>query len=163
MATRKSPEPKVPVNEDKELETVAENNDQPAAKAAETDAALQKQLQAQAAEIEKLKKQLAQNPTTRAQDDAEVVKKAAEEAAANGVDPWTVMVNIRVPHRQRNEDPWYWVNINGRAAQIPANDRYQEMALPFAETLINSLEAEKLAADYQDGIEVFDPVTNPHR
>ena len=165
MATKKNPELKVPENEDKELEAVAEKSEQIAKKAAESDAEMQKKLQAQAAEIEKLKAQLAQNnrPTNRTQNDAEVVRQAAQEAAEKGLDPWDVKVTVRVPHRQRNEDPWYWVNINGRAAQIPADDRYQEMALPFAETLLNSLEAERMAAEYQDGIEVYDPVTNPHR
>ena len=165
MATKNNPELKVPKNEEKELEAVAEKSDQIAKKAAESDAEMQKKLQAQAAEIEKLKAQLAKNaqPLNRKQDDFETVMQASKEAAEKRLDPWDVKVTIRVPHRQRNEDPWYWVNINGKSAQIPADDRYQEMALPFAETLLNSLEAERMAAEYQDGIEVYDPVTNPHR
>ena len=124
-------------------------------------------LKAQQAEIEKLKAQLAAaqqqaKPGAR-QNDAEVVRKACEEAVKAGVDLWTVTVNIRSPRRPGKEDPWYWLNVNGRSVQIPADDKYYEIKLPWAEALINSLEAERKAADYQDQLEVYDPVTNPHK
>ena len=124
-------------------------------------------LKAQQAEIEKLKAQLAAaqqqaKPGAR-QNYAEVVRKACEEAVKAGVDLWTVTVNIRSPRRPGKEDPWYWLNVNGRSVQIPADDKYYEIKLPWAEALINSLEAERKAADYQDQLEVYDPVTNPHK
>ena len=123
-------------------------------------------LKAQQAEIEKLKAQLAAaqqaKPGAR-QNDAEVVRKACEEAVKAGVDLWTVKVNVRSPRKPGKEDPWYWLNVNGRSVQIPADDKYYELALPWAETLINSLEADRRAADFQDQLEVYDPVTNPHK
>ena len=123
-------------------------------------------LKAQQAEIEKLKAQLAAaqqaKPGAR-QNDAEVVRKACEEAVKAGVDLWTVKVSIRAPRKPGKEDPWYWLNVNGRSVQIPADDKYYDLALPWAETLINSLEAERKAADFQDSLEVYDPVTNPHK
>ena len=158
MSTKKSPELKETENE--ELETA--KGEEPTA---EDGAGMQQELKAQAAEIERLKKQLAEarKPAARTQDDAAVVRQAAKEAAESHTDPWGVIVSVRAPHRQRNEDPWYWLNVNGRSVQVPADDRYHEMKLPWAEALINSLEAERYAADFQDSIEVFDPVTNPHR
>lgn len=92
----------------------------------------------------------------------EAVRKLTEQAAAEGTDPWTVTVKIRVPRRPEKEDPWYWVNINGRSAQIPANDKMQEMKLPFAEVLLSQLKAEDDLRDYLDNVQVYDPVTNPH-
>lgn len=125
------------------------------------------QLKAQQAEIEKLKAQIAamqKAPAGRGpQDDAAVVRKAAAECAAAGVDPWEVTVNIRAPRRPGKEDPWYWLNVNGRSVQVPADDKYYALKLPWAETLVNSLDAERRAADFQDSLEVFDPVTNPHK
>lgn len=118
-------------------------------------------VKAQQAEIERLKAQIAQMQTRRAQNDAEVVKEATRAAAENGVDPWTVTVNIRSPRRPGKEDPWYWLSVNGQSVQIPADDRRYDVKLPWAEALMNSLEAERYAAEFQDNIEVYDPVTNP--
>ena len=102
-------------------------------------------LKAQQAEIERLKAQLAQAQSARpmSRNDAEVVRKAAEEAASAGIDPWSITVNIRSPRRRGNEDPWYWLNVNGNSVQIPAAAEYEGLTL--------------------DGLEVYDPVTNPHK
>lgn len=97
------------------------------------------------------------------QDDAAIVRKAAQEAAEAGKDPFDVVVNIRIPRRGGREDPWYWLNVNGRSCQVPADDQYHEMKLPWAETLINALEAERKADAFQDSLEVYDPITNPKR
>ena len=153
MATKKTPAPKT---EEQLLE-------QPAEETMPKDNSEAK-LKAQQAEIERLKAQLAKAQTGRGgQNDAEVVKRASAEAAAAGVDPWSITVNIRAPRRPGKEDPWYWLNVNGMSVQIPADDRYYDIKLPWAETLINSLEADRRAAEFQDGLEVYDPVTNPHR
>ena len=70
-------------------------------------------------------------------------------------------VSIRAPRRPGKEDPWYWLNVNSISVQVPADDKYHDLKLPWAETLINMLEAERYAGEYQDGIEVYDPQTNP--
>lgn len=157
MATKKNPASKTET-EEQLLEQQAEEEKPETGKADD-------QLTAQAKEIEKLKAQLAEmkKANRTPMDDAAVVKKAAEESAKAGVDPWEVTVNIRAPRRPGREDPWYWISVNGRSVQIPADDRYYDIKLPWAEAMINSLQAEKRAADFQDGLEVYDPVTNPHR
>ena len=153
MASKKTPATE---NEEQLLEQQAE----------ETKPKADAQLAAQQAEIEKLKKQIAEmqkNTRPVAQNDAEIVRKAAEEAAAAGVDPWEVTVKIRSPRRSGKEDPFYWLNVNGKSVQVPADDKYYDIKLPWAECLINSLDAERRAADFQDAMEVYAPVTNPHR
>ena len=142
MATRKTSPAEVPEMEEKAAEPVTE-------------------LEKKDAEIAALKAQLARSkPSLRS--DYERVKQACEEAAAAGIDPWTLTIEIMVPHREKTEDPWYWINVNGLSVQIPANDRYQEIKLPWADVLVETLRAEKRALDYQDTLEVYDPVTNPH-
>ena len=79
------------------------------------------------------------------------------------MDLFTVEVEVLVPHREKTEDPYYWISVNGRTVQIPANDRYQKMRLPFALVLVDTLKYERHSADYQDSLEVFDPVDNPHK
>ena len=152
MATKKSP---VPQGEEQLLEQPAEE--------AQQEAGGDAQLKAQEKEIERLRAQIAQMKRRPAQNDAEVVKEATRQAAESGVDPWTVTVNIRSPRRPGREDPWYWLSVNGKSVQIPADDRRYDVKLPWAEALMNSLEAERYAAEFQDNIEVFDPVTNPHK
>lgn len=117
------------------------------------------------AEIAKLKAQLEAKQTAgrSAESDFDRVHRAEEEAIAGGVDPWTVEIDVLVPHREKSEDPWYWLSVNGRTVQIPSNDRYQKMKLPFACVLVDTLAAQRRSIDYQDSLEVFDPETNPHR
>lgn len=120
------------------------------------------------AEIERLKAELAavqqQNAGYRAGRDADVVAKAIESAMAAGQDPWTVTVSVRVPERRDTTERSYWLCVNGRSAQLPANNQYQEMKLPFAEALMNTLQAERHAQRFADTqIQVYDPITNPHK
>ena len=118
------------------------------------------------AEIAALRKQLATatQPAGRTMaSDYDRVRRAEEECVAGGVDPWTVEIEVLAPHREKTEDPWYWISVNGMTVQIPANDRYQKMKLPFAGVLVDLLKYEKASLDYQDSLEVFDPETNPHR
>lgn len=158
MASKKTPVLEVPEQEDKELEEVVKKSDELAAEA---------KVKAQQAEIEKLKKQLAEaqavKPAARNRDEAEAIRQAAREAAEQGVDPWTIKVNVRAPRRSGKEDPWYWICVNGQGVQIPADDKYHEVKLPWAEVLVDTLDAERSAEKFQDSIEVYDPVTNPHK
>ena len=122
-------------------------------------------LQQKQNEIEKLKAQLAaaSKPLSASMEgDYERVHRMEEEAAAAGIDAWTIETEVLVPHREKTEDPWYWIQVNNQSVQIPANDRYQKMKLPFACVLVDTLAYEKHSADYQDSLEVFDPENNPH-
>lgn len=113
------------------------------------------------AEIAKLKEELSLMKGG-GMKDADRVEALARETAEKGLNPWDVKVSVRVPRRPVGEDSSYWVNVNDRSAQIPANDQIQEMKLPFAEVLMNHLKAENAARDFADNIQVYDPVSNPH-
>ena len=118
------------------------------------------------AEIAKLRDQLAaaQRPAAGSKEtDYDRVHRLEKETAEAGIDAWTVETEVLVPHREKTEDPWYWINVNNMSVQIPANDRYQKMKLPFACVLVDTLWYEKHSLDYQDSLEVFDPETNPHK
>lgn len=123
------------------------------------------------AEYERLKKQLeelqkqqaARRPGGGGESDYDRIHRIEKEALAEGKDLFEVTAGLIVPHKAPSEDPWYWINVNGRSVQIPANDEWQEMRLPFAIVLVDTLRSEKRAAAYKDSLEVFDPVTNPHK
>ena len=142
---------------------VQENNEQT------TGTENSKALEAAQKEIEKLKAQLAsavkpQGTAKPAREtDYDRVHRLEAEAIAAGKDLWEEKVELYVPHRNPTEDPFYWICINGRSAQIPANDTIQEMRLPFACVLVDTLRNEKRSADYKDSMQVYDPVTNPHK
>lgn len=118
------------------------------------------------AEIERLKAELAAANRRAAyatpMDERKRVQQAAEDAAKSGADPWKIKIAVRVPRRPPTEDQWYWININGISAQIPADDKVQELKLPWAVTLMDMLTAEERAQDFADSLEVKDPVNNPH-
>ena len=71
---------------------------------------------------------------------------------------------VRVPERRDTTEKSYWLCVNGRSVQLPANNQYQEMKLPFAEALMNALKADRFAQQFADTqIQVYDPITNPHK
>jgi len=125
-------------------------------------AALQKDLESQKKENAELKKNsIGSSSPYGGKTDAERVADACGQAEADHADPWGVKISVLAPRIGKGEDS-YWLCVNGRSIQVPANDRYYELALPFAECLVNEIEARKRAADYIDQIEVFDPKDNPH-
>lgn len=145
MATRKA-------NTDpEEIEVAVPNQD------------VEKVLANQEEQIRKLQAELAaaQRRSSGRQDDAAVVRQAAMESAEAGKDPFDVIVTVRVPRRPKGEDSWYWLNVNGRSCQVPADDQYHEMRLPWAETLVNMLGAERMAENFEDGLPNWDPKKNP--
>lgn len=98
-----------------------------------------------------------------AMSDHERVQEACKKAAEEGADSWNIKISVRAPRRPAKEDPFYWLSINGRTMQVPANDKYFDLPLPFAACLTDMIQAEWMASDYADSIENYDPVTNPHR
>lgn len=117
--------------------------------------------------IAELEKQLAEakklNAAYTKGDDYSAVKQKCQEAVEKGLNPWDILVTVRVPARRDCNDPYYWFCVNGRSAQIVANNEYQEMKLPYAEALVDMLRMEKHAQTFADEkVQMYDPVTNPH-
>ena len=112
-------------------------------------------------ENEKLKKNSVYSPSTEGgASDRERVAKACKEAAEKNQDPWGIKISVLAPRIGKGEDS-YWLCVNGKSIQVPANDRYYELALPFAQCMVDEIAARNRAADYTDKIEVYDPVLNP--
>ena len=165
MATKKNaaPEQEAPATEDLEQEN-ASLKDQMAGMQD-----LLKQMQQQMTEQQTLIQKMASGekvkpprPETQADKDWKALQEKAKEVAENGIDEWTVDVDIFVPHRDMGEDKWYWIQINDHSAQIPANDARQTMKLPFALILADTLRSKRREEDFQDSVVVYDPNTNPH-
>ena len=154
MASKKPTEEK-PVITDQQPQT--DEKSAAAAKAQEAKDARIAELEARLAAAER------QAAGYRAGNDAQIVQQAIKEALAEGKDLWDVKVSVRVPERRDTTEKSYWIMVNGRSVQIPANNQYQEMRLPFAEALMNQLKADKYAQQFADNeIQVYDPFTNPH-
>lgn len=125
-------------------------------------AGLQKDLDAQKKENEELKKNSVYSPSPYgSKTDRERVYDACVAAEKAGLDPWTVKISVLAPRIGKGEDS-YWLSTNGKNMAVPADDRYYDLALPFAESMVNEISARKRAADMIDKLEVYDPVNNPH-
>lgn len=123
------------------------------------------ELQAANAKLEKEKAELQKNSIRSASpfgggDDWERVHKACADAAEAGLDPWKEKISVKAPRIGKGEDS-YWLSVNGRTMQVPANERYYELALPFAQCLVDEIRNRYSANDFIDSIENYDPVTNP--
>ena len=169
MATKKNavPEQEAPEQEAPEQNLEQENTALKTQMASMLE--MMQQMQAQMSEQQTLIQRMASGekvkpprPMTQADKDWKDVHDKAKEAAENGIDEWTIDVEVFVPHRDPGEDKWYWININERTAQIPANDARQTMKLPFAMILTDTLKAKRREEDFQDSVVVYDPKTNPH-
>ena len=80
--------------------------------------------------------------------DAEMINKApeAEESA------WDRNMKVIVPRKPKGEEQSYYICINDRRFQLPANGKEQELPEPVAKVLLESLEAESEADDFMDKI-----------
>ena len=65
-------------------------------------------------------------------------------AAADGVDPWTVKISVLAARIGKGEDS-YWLCVNGKTMQVPANERYYELSLPLAQCLVDEIQARRKA------------------
>ena len=93
-------------------------------------------------DVEALKKQIAE---------LEEKLKAAEKV--NGVvespvniddpdDEWNQFVHMNVPRHGKGQEKYFYVSVNHRTCQVPADGKYHDIRKPFAEILQMSIEAE---------------------
>jgi len=154
MASKKTPEPNVQENETQEVLEAAKTGDE-----------LLNQAEALRKENERLKAQLAaaKKAPVQRKTDRQVLNEAIAEALAEGKNTWDVKVAIRARPRTGTTEKHYWLGVNGRFLAVPADDKYHEMALPFAECLLNSMDAENFVKEFADReIKVYDLISNPH-
>ena len=123
---------------------------------------LKSELEAQKKENEVLRRNSVHSTSPMgSESDYERVQKACMDAAKENVDPWNIKISVLSPRIGKGEDS-YWLCVNGKSVQVPANDRYFELALPFAQCLVDEIKARYRAADFADSIQVYDPKENPH-
>lgn len=128
---------------------------------------MQKIMQEQKSMIDKLNGELHTERNKAAvprKTDKARVNEAVLQAIKEGKDPWDVKIPVRARPRQGTTEKHYWLGVNGRFLAIPADDKYYELALPFAECLVNAMDAENFVKDYADkNIQVYDLISNPHQ
>lgn len=163
MATKKNSQPVLDENLEEEIKDEPEVTEAKPKGNAEAEA-LKAELEKLRKENEQLKRNsIAAYSAAGAKSDYERVQEAAKKAAEEGLDAWSVKISVRAPRKPAKEDPFYWLSVNSKTMQIPANDKYFDLPLPFACGLVDLIQAEWFARDYADSIEEYDPVTNPHR
>ena len=83
-------------------------------------------------------------------EQAEVIEEAAETAEEPAKSKWDVIVTVRTPRKSKHD--FYYVCVNDRRFEIPADGKEHEMPLPIAEVLMQTLDAEAAADDFAEGV-----------
>lgn len=106
------------------------------------------------AEIAKLRAELERLQDEKDALNEQITSKAMEiaEAEPEPVDPWEEYLEVIVPRKPRGAEQYYYVCVNDRSCQIPADGKMQRMRKPFAEVLLMSLEAEAEADRFAENI-----------
>ena len=83
----------------------------------------------------------------------EVLEEVAEDAKTEAPkSAWDEEIEMMIPRKPKGEDAFYYVCVNDRRFEIPANGKMQKLPKPIALVLQDSLEAEIRAEDYADSI-----------
>ena len=88
----------------------------------------------------------------------EITETAAEEVAtvaaekAQPVDEWEEYIDVVVPRHGRGQEKSYFVSVNGRNAQFPADGKLQHLRKPHALALLESLDAEANAEQFAEDL-----------
>ena len=67
-------------------------------------------------------------------------------------DPWAEEIEMIVPRKPKGEEQFYYICVNDRRFQVPADGKMQKLKKPVAEILKDSLEADWQADEYADHI-----------
>lgn len=76
----------------------------------------------------------------------------AEPEPEPAKDEWEEYIEVLVPRHGRGEEKCFFVAVNGRNAQIPANGKLQRLRKPHALALLASLEAEAKAEQFAEDL-----------
>lgn len=77
-------------------------------------------------------------------------EKAPEGIQPQWEDEWNEYIDVVVPRHGRGQEKCFFVAVNGRNAQIPADGKLQHIRKPLAEALLQSLEAEAAAEQFAE-------------
>ena len=74
------------------------------------------------------------------------------EVPEQPVDEWEQFIDIVVPRHGRGQEKTFFVAVNGRNAQIPADGKLHHLRKPHALRLLESLEAEANAEQFAEDL-----------
>ena len=80
----------------------------------------------------------------------EVEEATAAEAERPAKSKWDQMETVRTPRKSKHD--FYYVCVNDRRFEIPADGKEHEMPHPIAEVLRQTLDAEARAEDFAEGV-----------
>jgi hypothetical protein len=83
---------------------------------------------------------------------AEKEPETGEISAEKEPDPWKETVSMIVPKKAKGDEQQYYICVNDVRYLVPANGKMQELPVPVAEALKNSLEMEDAADEYAASI-----------
>ena len=83
-------------------------------------------------------------------EEAPVIEEAAAEETPK--DSWAEDIDMVVPRKPKGEEQFYYICVNDRRFQVPANGKVQALPKPVAEVLQEMIAAEAEADDYADHI-----------
>ena len=72
-------------------------------------------------------------------------------------DPFEEKTEIHVPRKPKGEEQYYYICVNDRRFQVPANGKTQSLPKPVALILQDALDADDAADDYAASIPNNDP------
>lgn len=84
--------------------------------------------------------------------EAEPVEEVKAEEPAEQKDAWAEEIEMMIPRKPRGEDAFYYVCVNDRRFEIPADGKMHKLLKPIALVLQDSLAAEIAAEDFADSI-----------
>lgn len=147
MASKKTPVLEVPEEEDKELKEVVKKSDEMAAEAkAVADEIDKDEL------IKKLMAEIAELKNSAMANAAEEEEPEEPEETESLEDEWEQYIDVPVPRHGRGQEKCFYVAVNGRNAQIPADGKIHRIRKPLATALLDSLEAEARAEQYAEDL-----------
>ena len=84
----------------------------------------------------------------------EDIDDGVEEEESEGYisDVWEEYEEVYVPRHGRGQEPNFFISVNDRTVQIPADGKYHRMRKPFADILRMSIEAEAAADKYAEEV-----------
>lgn len=95
---------------------------------------------------------ITENPEVVTEETVETAPVVTEAAPAQPVDEWEQFIDIVVPRHGRGQEKTFFVSVNGRNAQIPADGKLQHLRKPHARALLDSLEAEAQAEQFAEDL-----------
>ena len=95
--------------------------------------------------------EIPENEDAKLEQETEKLEKLAETAQPVKSE-WDETIEMIVPRKPRGEEQFYYICVNDRRFQVPADGKMQKLPKPIALILKDALEAEQKADDFADNI-----------